>query len=54
VVLVAVPSRMASTKVIHEVDEPLELRTCPVVPVALLESLNSPVILSFSTVDEAR
>ena len=52
--MVAVPLLTVPVIVTQYVEVPLVVRTCPDVPVALLVSLNSPVIRSFSIVELAR
>ena len=52
--VVAVPSAMVPVIVFQKVDVPLVASTCPVDPVALLESWSSPVRRRLAIVEEAR
>ena len=52
--MVAVPSATVPAIVVQNVEVPLVASTCPNVPVALLESCNSPVRRRLAIVDDAR
>jgi hypothetical protein len=52
--VVAVPSFTVPVTVTQNVEVPFVASTCPAVPVALLESRNSPVSRSLSIVEDAR